>query len=72
VRSGFRKVVRPRGDRFLVTDIPISMHVHARGCRVNAPGSVTLWRTMRCRESRIAGRFLRREHDRPEFAGDPW
>ncbi len=36
MRSGFRDVVSLRRDRFLMADIPISMHVHAARCRAGS------------------------------------
>jgi hypothetical protein len=49
VRSGFRDVVPLRGDRFLIADIPISMHVHAGRCRAERfhvlPVGISLFRS---------------------------
>jgi hypothetical protein len=52
VRSGFRDFVPLRGDRFLIADIPISMHVHAGRCRAErvhvftfCPGGISLFRS---------------------------
>ena len=43
MRSGFRDVARLRRDRFLTTDIPISMHVHAGRCRAERFHALPGW-----------------------------
>jgi len=43
VRSGFRDDVPPRRDRFLIADIPTSMHVREGRCRADRVNVLSGW-----------------------------